>query len=62
MLYGNQLEKELIYKGLLDTGRKKKKKTRKKFNCVKCGSPMLRIEDTNVMVCSECKNYFIFSK
>lgn len=28
--------------------------------CRKCGSPMRFIEDSNVMCCSECGNYFIF--
>ena len=62
MLYGNQLEVEMYNQGLINNKLKQKKNRRKKFNCVKCGEPMIRVDNTNVMACSACKNYFIFDK
>ena len=61
MLFGNQLEREMIKSGIIKEKKVKKKKHKSKaFNCKKCGKPMIRIENTNAMACSECKNFFIF--
>lgn len=61
MLYGNQLEVELLKTGLIDKRRPPKRPSKKKFKCVKCGAPMIRVNETNVMACSSCKNWFIFT-
>ena len=58
---GNQLEKAFEKLGF-KSERKIKKPKHKKFTCHLCNSPMLVIEDTNVMVCTneKCANYYIF--
>ena len=62
MLYGNQMEKILLKKGLAKNPIKRKKPRHRKFDCHTCGSPMIIVENTNIMACSnpECKQYFIF--
>jgi formylmethanofuran dehydrogenase subunit E len=41
---------------------KKRKKKYKDYACYKCGEPMHRDENTNVLVCTndKCNNYYIF--
>ena len=39
---------------------KERKRKSREYKCRKCGNPMVRIEGTNVMACSSCKNFFIF--
>ena len=61
MLFGNQLERAMIKSGIIKENKVKKKKHKSKtFDCKKCGQPMIRIENTNIMACSGCKNFFIF--
>lgn len=60
MLFGNQMEMELLDKGLIDTPRKQKKKKHKKFKCHKCGNDMIFVDETNIMVCEKCNQFFIF--
>ncbi len=62
ILQGNQLEKALINVGLADKPIPRKKPRHKKFTCHTCGEPMVIIEGTNTMACSnpECKQFFIF--
>ncbi len=63
MLKGNQLEIHFKNAGFKkSTKDKPKKKHQKQFQCHTCGAPMITIEGTNIMVCSneECKQYFIF--
>lgn len=60
MLFGNQLEKALNAKHLIKKPRKDKAPKLKIFKCTKCGEPMIRIEGTNVMACSSCKNWYLF--
>ena len=62
MLLGNQLGQKIVEKGLAKKIPPTKQKKKKQFNCIKCGEPMIRIDDTNVMACSSCKNWFIFDK
>ena len=62
MLFGNALELALRKSGLVNKKRKKRKPRYKKFECKKCGAPMIRIEGTNIMSCSKCANYYIFDK
>lgn len=64
MLKGNQMELKLQSAGFEKTEKDKpKKKYQKQFKCHTCGAPMIMIEGSNVMVCSneECKQYFIFN-
>jgi transcription elongation factor Elf1 len=62
MLLGNQMERALINAGLADAPKPRKKPRHKKFTCHVCGEPMVIIEGTNTMACSneKCKQYFIF--
>ena len=62
MLLGNQMERALIKIGLANTPKPRKKPRHKKFTCHSCGEPMIIIEGTNTMACSneKCKQYFIF--
>ena len=60
MLFGNQMEKALEDKNMLTKRRKKREPKLKIFKCTKCGEPMLRIQSTNVMACSSCKNWYLF--
>lgn len=55
----NALQKSLVEAGLAEKPQERKRKP-KEFKCRKCGSPMIRIEGTNTMACSSCKNFFIF--
>lgn len=62
MLLGNQMERALIKVGLANAPKPRKKPRHKKFICHVCGEPMVIIEGTNTMACSneKCKQYFIF--
>ena len=62
ILHGNQMEKAIIDAGLASTPKPQKKPRHKKFKCHICGEPMIMIEGTNVMACSNdtCSQYFIF--
>lgn len=62
MLYGNQMENELLKRNLIDRKQKIKPTKHKKFKCHKCGAPMIYIDNTNTMACSNCNQYFIFDK
>ena len=62
MLLGNQMDRALINVGLADAPKPRKKPRHKKFICHSCGEPMIIVEGTNIMACSneQCKPYFIF--
>ena len=55
----NSLQKALVSSGLAQAPKERKNKMRE-YKCRKCGAPMVRIENTNTMACSSCKNFFIF--
>ena len=55
----NSLQKALVSSGLAQTPKERKNKPRE-YKCRKCGAPMIRVENTNTMSCSSCKNFFIF--
>lgn len=58
----NAMQSALVKAGLVtvtDVPKERKRKSRE-YRCRKCGNPMVRIEGTNVMACSSCKNFFIF--
>ena len=57
----NALQCALVNAGLAEPPRQKKYRARK-FKCNKCGGDMIPQENTNVMTCTECGNYFIFTK
>lgn len=60
--YGS-IQKALIEAGLAEEP-KQRKPHYKQFKCRKCGKPMIRIEGTNTMACSneKCNNFYIFDK
>jgi len=60
LLLGNQLEIALRERNLINKPRKDRKPKLKVFNCKKCGEPMIRLENTNTMACSKCKNWYLF--
>lgn len=55
------MQKALVNAGLVEDVKARKPRL-KQFKCKMCGQPMIRIEDTNTMVCSSCKNFYIFDK
>ena len=54
-----------LQKAMVDAGLVEEVKTRKprlkQFKCKVCGQPMIRIEDTNTMVCSSYKGYTFYN-
>lgn len=54
------LQKAFVSAGLVTDVPKERKRKPREYKCRKCGNPMVHIEGTNVMVCSSCKNFFIF--
>lgn len=56
----NAMQSALIKAGLVTDVSKERKRKSREYRCRKCGNPMVRIEGTNVMACSSCKNFFIF--
>lgn len=56
----NALQLALINAGLVNTLPAERKMKQREYKCHKCGSPMIKIEGTNTMACSSCKNFFIF--
>lgn len=62
ILHGNQMEKAILAAGLAKRPKPQKKPRHKRFTCRICGEPMIIIEGTNTMACSneDCKQYFIF--
>lgn len=65
MLKGNQISKAMleVNPGLADSMKKKKKKKGKVFQCHKCGTDMVKPDETNIMYCPDCdESYFIFDK
>lgn len=57
------LQRALVRAGLAEPPKPKRKRPQKEIKCFKCGQPMIRIEETNTMACSnnKCSNYRIFS-
>lgn len=57
----NSLQKALVSSGLAQTPKERKNKPRE-YKCRKCGAPMIQVEYTNTMSCSnpKCSNFFIF--
>lgn len=57
----NALQLALVKAGLAKPIKEKHNKG-KSFRCHRCKAPMIKFEGTNVMACSECNNYFVFSE
>lgn len=59
-----QMQKALVGAGLVKEP-KERKRQGKQFKCHKCGAPMVKIANTNVMVCSqedkEHTSFYIFN-
>lgn len=58
----NNLQQALINSGLTTEMPKERVRKPREYKCRKCGQPMIQIEGTNTMACSNCKNYFIFDR
>lgn len=62
------LQQALINAGLAKEPKSRKPRKQKVYKCKVCGSPMERVEGTNIMYCSSsnlkagktCKNFYIF--
>lgn len=50
---GNQMSQALVSAGLAPAPKERRKRQGKQFKCHKCGAPMIKVENTNVMVCSQ---------
>ena len=57
----NALQRALVDAGLAKEP-KPRKKNYKQFKCHRCKHIMTRVPDSNIMYCSECGNFFIFSE
>lgn len=57
------MQKALVESGLANHPKQKHKRQQKEIKCFKCGSSMIRIENTNTIACSneKCSNYRVFS-
>lgn len=63
MLTGNQLEIAFKKNGFGKNFREKRNRKKKvNMTCNRCNNPMELIENTNVVACTHCSNYFIFSE
>ena len=56
----NALQKALVEAGLAEEPKPKRKRRGKLFNCRKCGTRMTKVEDSNIMFCEKCGQYFLF--
>lgn len=56
----NALQRALVNSGLAEPPKPKRKRKGKIFNCRRCGNVMTRIEDSNILLCKECGQYFLF--
>lgn len=58
----NQLQKALVNAGLAEAPKMRKSRNGKQFKCKKCGTIMVRPENTNLMYCPQCdKSFYIFN-
>lgn len=58
----NQLQKALVNAGLAEAPKMRKSRNGKQFKCKKCGTIMIRPENTNFMYCPQCdKSFYIFN-
>lgn len=60
MLQGNQMYYAFKKAGLDPSPLKPRKVKHKQFKCFKCGEPMSFIENSNVMACSKCNQFYVF--
>ena len=58
----NALQLALVRAGLAEEPKPKRKRKGKQFNCKRCGTVMTKVEDSNVMFCSKCGQYYLFDK
>lgn len=56
----NALQKAIVEKGLAKAPRQRRFKP-KTYTCAKCGALMETIENTNIVACTKCSNYFMFN-
>lgn len=58
----NALQRALVNAGLAEEPKPKKRRKNKQFNCRRCGTVMTKVEDSNIMFCSKCGQYFLFDR
>lgn len=56
----NALQKALVNSGLAKEPKPRKFRSRT-YKCSKCGAPMEIREGTNIMACTACSNYYLFT-
>lgn len=58
----NALQRALVKAGLAKEPKSKRKHRGKQFNCIRCGTVMTKVNDSNIMFCENCGQYFLFDK
>ena len=58
----NALQLALVKAGLAEEPKPKRKRKGKQFNCRRCNTVMTKVEDTNIMFCEKCGQYYLFDK
>jgi len=58
----NALQRALVNAGLAEEPKPKKKRKGKQFNCRRCGTVMTKVDDSNIMFCPKCGQYFLFDR
>lgn len=58
------LPRAMVKSGLIQTEdiKPKKKRKGKEFKCHKCNTVMTKVDDSNIMYCPNCGQYFLFDK
>lgn len=56
----NALQRALVKSGLAEQPKRKRKRKGKTFNCHRCHNVMTKVEDSNIMYCKNCGQYFLF--
>lgn len=58
----NALQRALVKAGLAEEPKLKRRRKGKQFNCRRCGTVMTKMEDSNIMFCESCGQYYLFDK
>ena len=56
------MQRAMVKSGLIDAKdiKSKRKRKGKQFNCRRCGTIMTKVDDSNIMYCKKCGQYFLF--
>lgn len=57
------MQKALVDAGIVENPKPKRKRQQKSIKCRRCGEPMIKVDNTNTMACSneKCSNFYIFT-